>query len=158
MLMKSLTWHSAMSMLTFGIYRTPPLFFMHPNGTAEPVVQVGGILAYYQLLPFGSPDIKAFPPGFKMVAGDAFRRNWSLPLPVPEKSLWKADDMTQSALAQKAIGFNCLNYGAPNHGTLMTYAMPDRATLDGCEDGLRLELGFPSCWDGISKYSSFPFS
>jgi len=125
---------------------------MHPDGSVEPVVQVGGILAYYLLFPLGSPDIKAFPAGFKMLAGDTFRRNSSLPSPMREQSRWTAEDMTQSALAQKAIGFNCLNYAEPPEGSLKNFAMPDRATMEAhCKDGLRLELAFPSCWDGVSE-------
>ena len=57
--------------------------------------------------------------------------------------------MSQKALGQKAIGFNCLNYGKAPEGSLYRHFLPDKAYLDqNCRDGIRAELMFPSCWDG----------
>jgi hypothetical protein len=125
--------------------------FEHLDGTFEPVPEIGPMLAYYEFLPRNSPPnhIKAFPPGFKMLSGDSRRRNFTLPMPVPEKSLWAASDKTQSALAEKALGFNCLHYGSPNEGAVKRHALPDKGFIDAnCYSGLRLELAFPSCWNG----------
>lgn len=120
--------------------------FRYPNGTTEVVPQVGGILAYYLL--FGQ-NVKAFPAGFQMLSGDSNRRAFTLPTPDPPKSMWTDADLTQSALAQKALGFNCLNYGAAAEPSLGRHQMPDRGFLDSqCVDGLRLEVAFPSCWNG----------
>lgn len=103
------------------------------------------------------PDekIKAFPPGFRMIAGDSLRRNYSIPgadpsLPDPEKSLWGILGQTKQVdLAQRAIGYNCLNYAKNPEGSLFRHAMPNKAYLDeNCANGLRLELMFPSCWNG----------
>jgi len=120
---------------------------MYNNGTTEIVPQVGGMLAYYLL--YGE-DVQAFPKGFRLLAGDQRQRNFSgLSVPDPDKSLWTADDKTQDALARKALGFNCLNYGATPEGTLYRHFMPDKEYLDAnCANGLRLELMFPSCWNG----------
>ncbi|KAF1986519.1 hypothetical protein K402DRAFT_332352 [Aulographum hederae CBS 113979] len=128
-------------------YWTPPLNFMYPNGTTVAVPQVGGMLAYYLL--YGD-NVKAFPKGFVMLAGDKRQRNFTLPVPDPPKSNWGREDSTQSALAQKALGFNCLNYNKnPPEATLYRHFLPDKEYLDAnCPDGLRLELMFPSCWNG----------
>lgn len=84
-----------------------------------------------------------------MIAGDTYQRNFTLPVPVPPKSEWTASDKTQLALGQKAIGFNCLNYDSPPEPTLLRHAFPDRIQIDTqCKHGLRLELLFPSCWNG----------
>ena len=84
-----------------------------------------------------------------MISGDNFQRNFTLPVPDPPKSDWTAKDETQSALAQKAIGFNCLNYNAAPEGSLYRHFLPDKNYLDeNCLDGVRFELMFPSCWNG----------
>ena len=86
-----------------------------------------------------------------MISGDKTLRNFSYPVPDPPKSDWYGTDLTtQSALAQHALGFNCLNYAAAPEGSLYRHFMPDKSFLDAqCLDGLRLELMFPSCWNGV---------
>jgi Domain of unknown function (DUF1996) len=99
----------------------------------------------------GAPGekITAFPKGFSMISGDTRQRNFTLPTPVPEKSVWKAEDMTQLALAQKSLGFNCLHYSNGNEEALNRFFLPDKTFIDTCYSGLRLEVQFPSCWNGI---------
>ncbi|EAS31001.3 WSC domain-containing protein [Coccidioides immitis RS] len=127
-------------------YWTPSLYFIHANGEAELVKQVGGMLVYY--LPRGE-NVEAFPRGFRMVAGDTYQRNFTLPVPDPPKSTWSKDDKTQFALSQKALGFNCLNYNADAEPALMRHSFPERTLLDSqCTHGVRMELVFPSCWNG----------
>ncbi|KAL9111570.1 MAG: hypothetical protein Q9227_004058 [Pyrenula ochraceoflavens] len=127
-------------------YWTPPMMFMAEDQTTTMVEPAGGMLAYYLL---NGKDIKAFPSGFQMISGDNTRRNFSLQTPDPPKSNWGPADTTQDALAQKAIGFNCLDYSKAPEGSLMRHELPDKAFLDAnCPDGLRLELMFPSCWNG----------
>jgi hypothetical protein len=60
----------------------------------------------------------AFPPGFRMIAGDAGKRNAFVPPPDIPQSLWGPDEKTPKALAEKAIGFNCLNSGGSAEGSL----------------------------------------
>lgn len=134
-------------------YWTPSLHFLFPNGTAVIVPQVGGMLAYYLLRGNDYDSTKgkvtAFPDGFQMLAGNKFRRNFTLPVPDPPTSKWTADEKTQAALREKAIGFNCLDYDKVGEQTLSRHSMPNKAFLDGnCKHGLRLELMFPSCWNG----------
>lgn len=90
-----------------------------------------------------------------MIAGDSQRRDYSIPgadvkVADPEKSFWAALNQTsQSDLAQRAIGFNCLNYAKAPEGSLYRHYLPDKAYLDAnCAQGVRVELMFPSCWDG----------
>lgn len=84
-----------------------------------------------------------------MLAGDPFQRNFTLPVPDPPQSLWGTSDESQPALRQKALGFNCLNYEAAAESTLGRHFMPNKTYLDEhCTDGIRLELMFPSCWNG----------
>lgn len=65
---------------------------------------------------------------------------------------WDAFDKTQPAIMEKAIGFNCLHYGrSSNEGALEHQGLRDKAFIDeNCPDGIRAELMFPSCWDGVN--------
>ena len=102
--------------------------------------------SYYLL--YGE-KITAFPNNFRMLAGDPFQRNFTWPVPDPPKSSWTGAQQSQAALRQKALGFNCLNYAKAAEGSLQRHFLPDKAFLDEhCTDGLRLELMFPSCWNG----------
>lgn len=102
--------------------------------------------SYYLL--YGE-NIKAFPNGFRMLAGDPLQRNFTWPVPDPPKSSWSGDQVSQKALRQKALGFNCLDYSGTPEASLYRHFMPNKAFLDAnCPDGIRLEMMFPSCWNG----------
>ena len=108
--------------------------------------QPGGMLAYY--LQYGE-DIVEFPQGFQMIAGDPNRRNFTCQTPEPPRSSWSGFEVSQDALRQKALGFNCLNYGKAAEPSLGRHGLPTKQFIDdNCPDGLRLELFFPSCWNG----------
>ncbi|KAI1125862.1 hypothetical protein F5Y10DRAFT_222383 [Nemania abortiva] len=132
-------------------YWTPSMYFLDSDtGEYSPVPQVGGMLAYYLLR---GDNVTAFPPGFQMVAGSNYRRDYTVGDPYspdPPQSNWAALKQTgQSDLEQRAIGFNCLNYKAPAEASLFRHYMPNKTFTDAnCPDGLRLELMFPSCWNG----------
>lgn len=127
-------------------HRTPSLHFAHTNGKTEVVPQIGGMLAYYLLL---GDDIQPFPEGFEVLAGDTRLRNFSGPVPDPPTSSWGPEDMTQVALGQKSLGFNCLNYNRAPEGSRYRHFMPDKEYMDAnCADGIRAEIFFPSCWNG----------
>lgn len=84
-----------------------------------------------------------------MIAGDPFQRNFTWPIPDPPKSTWSGAQLSQAALRQKALGFNCLNYEKPAEPSLYRHFLPNKTYLDEhCTDGIRLELMFPSCWNG----------
>ncbi|KAL8795370.1 MAG: hypothetical protein Q9195_002111 [Heterodermia aff. obscurata] len=93
--------------------------------------------------------IEAFPSGFQMIAGSNYNRNSSIPDPDPNPlGPWVDED--QTVRAQRALGFNCLNYAkGTDEPSLFRHFMPDKDYLDAnCADGIRLELMFPSCWNG----------
>ncbi|KAN0080785.1 protein of unknown function (DUF1996) domain containing protein [Elaphomyces granulatus] len=127
-------------------YWTPALYFRYANGSTTLVDQVGGMLAYYFL---NGENIKSFPNNFRMIAGDTHQRNFTWPVPDPPKSDWAGAQVSQFALQQKGIGFNCLNYNIQPEPSLYRHYLPDKAYLDAhCVDGVRFELMFPSCWNG----------
>jgi hypothetical protein len=88
-----------------------------------------------------------------MISGDNSRRNYTAgnyKEPDPPKSQWESlKQNTQNILAQRAIGFMCLNYRKVPEARLSRHYLPDKAFLDdNCTDGVRIELAFPSCWNG----------
>ncbi|KAF2971884.1 hypothetical protein GQX73_g1701 [Xylaria multiplex] len=132
-------------------YWTPAMYFLDSEtGEYSPVPQVGGMLAYYLLR---GDNVTAFPTGFQMVAGSNYRRDYTVGDPYspdPPQSNWAGLKQTgQSDLEQRAVGFNCLNYRQPAEASLYRHYMPNKTFTDAsCPDGLRLELMFPSCWNG----------
>ncbi|KAI1414345.1 hypothetical protein F5Y13DRAFT_188452 [Hypoxylon sp. FL1857] len=132
-------------------YWTPAFYFQDAETKEFNLVpQVGGMLAYYLLR---GDNVTAFPAGFQMIAGSNYRRDYTVgdPLsPDPPQSDWAALKQTsQSDLEQRAIGFNCLDYSKTPEASLFRHYLPDKEFLDAnCPDGLRLEMMFPSCWNG----------
>lgn len=134
-------------------YWTPiPYFKDESTGEYEAVANVGGMLAYYFL---NGEDIQAFPKDFRMIAGDTHRRNYSVGTgdyeqPDPDKSMWRMlNQVSQTDLSQRALGFNCLDYTKAAEGSLYRHFLPSKDYIDAnCPDGIRFELMFPSCWDG----------
>ena len=110
---------------------------------------------YYLLYANYYDDIVEFPPGFELLAGDAFRRNFTAAVPEPPKSEWTGYEITQQALMEKSIGFSCLHFDSDDAGTtkleeaLNRHYLPDKAFIDAnCPSGIRAEVAFPSCWNG----------
>ncbi len=89
-----------------------------------------------------------------MIAGDNLRRNTTLSGPDPDESGFAGPytDKTNNEREQLALGFNCMNYafnGGKDEPTLYRHHMPEKSWIDAnCGDGIRLELQFPSCWNG----------
>jgi hypothetical protein len=88
-----------------------------------------------------------------MIAGSNYRRDYTVGdpyAPDPPQSSWAGLKQTgQTDLEQRAIGFNCLNYKEAAEPSLFRHYLPNKTFTDAnCPDGLRLELMFPSCWNG----------
>ena len=124
----------------FSNYWTPKLYYMGADGKSfEDVPQAGegngvtgGLTVYYEQRPGpGNDPLKAFPEEFRMVAGDPWQRNFT----------------NQMAAPGQAVSFVCLDY---THGSSHSNEMPNK----NCPDGLRAQVYFPSCWDGVNKDSA----
>ena len=88
------------------------------------------------------------------MAGDTRRRNMTGLPPDHDnpKSQWTGLDASQQGLAMKAIGMNCMNYKSPgaDEASLLYHYMRNKTFFDeNCPDGMRAELMFPSCWNGV---------
>jgi len=110
-------------------YWHPDLFYKWPNGSLS-LIRSGGLTVYY-LFRAGkgaqaNPNWKAFPPGFRMVAGNSLRRSYNA-----------------SSVADNAVTFACLSTTPGEE----THEFP---TNRFCKNGLRLQIHFPQCWDGVN--------
>ncbi|KAM0274422.1 hypothetical protein ACHAQH_007860 [Verticillium albo-atrum] len=107
-------------------YWIPNLYYQSESGKFEAVHQLGGMLVYY-LQRFDARDpeyedgLLAFPQGFQMLAGDPSLRSFG------------------NTLEQRAISYVCLGVSGPE-----THEFPPH----NCPNGLRVQVMFPSCWDG----------
>lgn len=102
------------------------------------------------------PDAKivAFPNGFRMMAGNNFKRaKWDTvetQVKPPNRETWSEFDQEQQLRAGNMIGFNCLHYnGGFNEDSLGRHYLPEKGFIDAmCTDGIRAEIMFPTCWNG----------
>lgn len=112
-------------------YWVPSLFYNN-GGSFEPVAQHGSASLYYlnEKTRLGSGEkMEALPVGLRMLAGDPEKRSGS------------------QAFEDQAINYKCLNYkGTPTDSK----GFPNQ----NCPDGLRAEVTFPSCWDGVNLDSA----
>ncbi|KAG9032682.1 hypothetical protein FRB95_001110 [Tulasnella sp. JGI-2019a] len=123
-------------------YWVPTLYFKDPvNGTFTKVPN-GGLLAYYENRGVDAPinggkGLTAFPPGFRMLSGNAAKRSQK----------YTPGEGSQGELAERALIGQCLRYTTSNPG----YAFSGFPTTD-CEAGLNARLQMPSCWDGVNLW------
>ncbi|PWW78338.1 WSC-domain-containing protein [Tuber magnatum] len=110
-------------------YWIPNVFYQAKNGSFFPVEQIGGATIYYlQRRDPPEEKLKAFPPGFRMVTGDPWLRH-------NNTVVGKTDAFT----------YICLDYSGGSRGMKERYTeFPDR----NCPSGLRVQIFFPSCWNG----------
>ncbi|KAF2721938.1 WSC-domain-containing protein [Polychaeton citri CBS 116435] len=115
-------------------YWTPQLYFQDPKSKVLEIVPLagsgpgvsGGMTVYYEQRGPNLTALRAFPEGFRMVAGNPFQRSW----------------LDVAAAPGNATSFACLNYDLPP--TNGTHGLPNT----DCPDGLRAQVYFPSCWNG----------
>ena len=115
-------------------YWTPLLYYEHANGSFEEVHN-GGMTVYYLGRGDNRANIKPFPPGFRMLSGNAAARSYNH---TPVNSVKNARPYGDR------VSFNCLT-DSP---------LPETPNLSmtNCPRGLRAQVQFQSCWDGKHKY------
>ena len=106
-------------------YYFPTLYYRSEDGrNFTSVRQHGGALVYYLFRrdPENVPLV-TFPKGFKMVTGNPVDRS------------------QKDTLEAQAMMWTCLNYAQGSHAV---GAIPNTH----CPENLRMQIVFPSCWDG----------
>ncbi|KAF2677658.1 hypothetical protein K458DRAFT_319187 [Lentithecium fluviatile CBS 122367] len=140
----------------FSNYWTAALYFRARNGTYKRVPQVsngglhqdGGMTVYY-IPPYdGVSNVTAFTPGFRMLAGNPMLRN----------TTGESRGICHRCMYKDQTPFG----GAPCTGEDTT-----NLPLRKCEGGIRTQVTFPTCWDGVNldspdhqshvAYATIPF-
>lgn len=119
-------------------YWTPQLYYQHGDGTTFDEVPNGGTVVYYLGRGENRSNIEPFPPGFRMVSGDASLRSndtGSMTYADPSKNI-------RGRPLSDRVSFACLDSTAG--------PMPEQNYMfrTECDNGLRAQIQFPSCWDG----------
>lgn len=106
-------------------YWIPELYYQYPNGSFV-VVDHGGLIVYYLQRSGSNETVQPFPDGLRMLTGNPYARN---------------DTGTD---ASRAISWLCIDFNGP--------AQPQTPgfTNTNCPNGLRGQVFFPSCWDGVN--------
>ncbi|KAK0512548.1 hypothetical protein JMJ35_004565 [Cladonia borealis] len=114
-------------------YWTPQLYYHLSNGSFEEVPNQG-MTVYYLGRGNNAANIKPFPEGFRMLSGNAAARSYN------------TQNLTYQNVRPIAdrVSFACLqaNPSAETPGMNET----------NCINGLRAQVHFQSCWDGVNLY------
>jgi hypothetical protein len=108
----------------YSSYWSPTLFHRSQAGDFQ-AIPISFVQTYYLQRPGKDGMVVAFPPGLRMVAGNPYRTKY---------------DPTN--MEDMAINFVCLNYHGGSIGPIPQFPQ------QSCPDGLRLQVNFPSCWNG----------
>ncbi|RLN88147.1 hypothetical protein BBJ28_00013687 [Nothophytophthora sp. Chile5] len=105
-------------------YWVPQMYVKFKNGTGYGLVESHQIV-YYEPRPTGNETVIPFPDGLKMLAGNP--------------KLREAGD----SIEQRAITWVCIDYDNSH---------PEQQGIPNfkCPDGLRGQVNFPMCWDGVN--------
>ncbi|KAK4945184.1 hypothetical protein LTR10_015610 [Elasticomyces elasticus] len=121
-------------------YWTPQMYYRHRNGTFEEVPHDGTVV-YYLDRGVDVANIKPFPEGLRMLSGDAAARAFD-----NNTMTWGNATVGQTQVSNR-VSFACLSSKEP---------IPETPALNqtDCDDGLRAQIHFQSCWDGVNLYKS----
>ncbi|OXC63157.1 hypothetical protein AYX13_06867 [Cryptococcus neoformans] len=118
-------------------YWTPQLYYYNPADESYEMISVSYVNTYY--LPrysSGQDTVQAFPDGLRMISGDPFRREY-------------VDGDPDSA----AITYVCLDYDNDHSGDA-DWAERNSFFNHNCPNGMRAQVFFRSCWDGVNLDSN----
>lgn len=117
-------------------YWTPQLYYYDPKATTYEAIPIDVVNTYY--LPRAGKDgkVQAFPDGLRMISGSPFRRDYNSARP---------DD--------NAVSYVCLDYAGGHKGD-PEWAQRNSFFNHNCPNGMRAQVFFRSCWDGVNLDSA----
>ncbi|CAA7270298.1 unnamed protein product [Cyclocybe aegerita] len=126
-------------------YWTAVMYFQHQNGSYSrvpqmanhntgPGLQSGGMTVYY-FQPNGGIPFTTFPKGFRMIVGNPMKRR---------------NDIPSGDTAAKAVTFRCFTANDVGAGTPGDAPDTFEFPRNPCSYGIRSNIYFPQCWDGIN--------
>ena len=112
-------------------YWTPQLYYYNPKDTTYQAIPVAYVNTYY--LPRSGKDgkVQAFPDGLRMVSGSPNRRTFN------------------NDADSKAATYVCLDYSGSHQGD-PEWAERNSFFNHNCPQGMRAQIFFRSCWDGVN--------
>jgi hypothetical protein len=116
-------------------YWTPLLYYQYPNGSLINVPQSGAVV-YYIGRGKNAKNAVPYPPGFRMISGDAAARAYDTNVRT-YKNYRPVSDRVSWACLSRTPGRETYNI-----------------TNTDCYAGLRAQLHFQTCWDGVNLYKS----
>ncbi|KAI9462049.1 WSC domain-containing protein [Russula earlei] len=116
-------------------YWIPHMYYQFANGSFRAVPHDGMLCPnqlrrYYIQRSAANETVQPFPDGLRIVTGDPFVRSYT---GTPES---------------RAISWNCLDFNGPPAQQTPGFANTR------CPSGLRAQVFFPACWDGVNLDSS----
>ncbi|WRT68783.1 uncharacterized protein IL334_005763 [Kwoniella shivajii] len=117
-------------------YWTPQLYYYNPDGATFQMIPAAGVNTYY--LPRYGPENKVYAPpkGLRMISGNPYRR-----------------DFVEGDPNSEAISFVCLDYSG-SHQNDPDWAQRNSFFTHNCPNGMRAQVNFPTCWDGVNLDSN----
>ncbi|KAI1621836.1 WSC domain-containing protein [Exophiala viscosa] len=121
-------------------YWTPLMYYQFANGSLTPVPNDGTVV-YYLGRGVDVANAIPFPKGLKMVSGDSTVRSYD------NTTMTYGNSTYPSRPVADRVSFVCIDY---------TNETPQTTFLNNtdCPDGLRAQIQFQSCWDGVNLYKS----
>lgn len=116
-------------------YWTPYMYYEYPNGTFVDVPN-SGMIIYYLGRGNNLTNAQPFPPGFAMLSGSNTARSYD-----NTTKTWNG-----ARNVADRVGFACLD--------AVPYPETTGLNSTSCSSGLRAEIHFQSCWDGVNLYKS----
>ncbi|EMC97704.1 hypothetical protein BAUCODRAFT_463088 [Baudoinia panamericana UAMH 10762] len=122
-------------------YWTPLLYYHYPNGSFYEVPHFGSVVYYLGRGPNVATTIP-FPPGLQILSGNKAARSYD-----NQTLTWGNAEYPGQPIADR-VSFLCLTAGdlPPN--------MPYMYNATQCVNGMRAQIAFQSCWDGIHNYTT----
>jgi hypothetical protein len=118
-------------------YWSPNLYYQFPNGSFV-LVPNGGHVIYYLGRGAQKGNLVPFPKGFRMVSGDALARSYD------NTTLTYGNAQNPPRPISDRVSFACL----------ANVSLPEQPYMfrTDCVNGLRAQLHFQSCWNGVDLY------
>ncbi|KAL1413684.1 hypothetical protein Q8F55_001463 [Vanrija albida] len=114
-------------------YWTPQLYYYDPSDQSYTGIPVAFVNTYYLNRPGpGETTVQAPPKGLRILQGDPFRRTFNA-----------------SSFDDQSVSFVCLDYSG-QHRNDPDWDQRNDFFTHGCPDGLRAQINFPNCWDGVN--------
>ncbi|KIV86256.1 hypothetical protein PV11_01876 [Exophiala sideris] len=122
-------------------YWTPLMYYQFANGSFTPVPN-GGTVVYYLGRGDDIANVVSFPKGLKMVSGDSTARSYD-----NTTMTYGPNSTFPPRPVADRVSFVCIDY---------TNETPQTTFLNNtdCPEGLRAQIQFQSCWDGVNLYKS----